>query len=141
MRRSACFGLGLLAALCAGATTASAQYAYLGGLYTSPVIELRIMVLDGESGDVAWDSSIGTRGCGGGASGVGLIVHGKLQLKPYKPPPEAGSCVITVTFDDIRRQGGPQSATLQEQGCGYYHGASCAWEGVVRRKSGSSNLN
>ncbi|HKU97245.1 MAG TPA: hypothetical protein VJR58_18310 [Vineibacter sp.] len=140
MRKVAVSCLGVLSGLCALAAGASAQqYTYLGGLYESASVSLRIIVLDSETGDVAWESSVrrpGGPGCGGGAAGLGKIVAGKLELRPYKREPEAGACVITATLGPKgpANDPGPRSLALDEKDCLYYHGASCGWEGVVNRK-------
>jgi len=140
MRKAVISCLGFLSGLCAFAAGASAQqYTYIGGLYESGAVSLRIIVLDSETGDVAWESSVRRPdgpGCGGGASGLGKIAGGKLELRPYKREPDAGACVITVTLGPKGppNNPGPRSVALSEKDCLYYHGASCGWEGVVNRK-------
>jgi len=140
MRKIAVSCLGFLSGLCTLAAGASAQqYTYIGGLYESEAVSLRIIVLDSETGDVAWDSSVrspGGPGCAGGASGLGKIVGGTLELRPYKRAPDAGACVITVTLGPKgpANNPGPRSVALSEKDCLYYHGAACGWEGVVPRK-------
>jgi len=145
MRKAALSCLGALSGLCALAAGTSAQeYTYIGGLYESDMVSLRILVLDSTWGDVAWESSVRRPdgpGCGGGASGLGKMVRGKLELRPYKREDGAGACVITVTFskDRAANNRSPRSASLDEKDCLYYHGASCGWEGVVTRKPSSDD--
>ncbi|TWT13721.1 hypothetical protein [Reyranella sp. CPCC 100927] len=140
MRKVAVLCLGMLSAfgvLVAGVQ--AQQYTYIGGLYESEMVSLRLLLLDSASGDVAWESSVrspGGPGCAGGASGLGKMVGGTLELRPYKREDGAGACVISVTFSIARAANNrsPRSATLSERDCLYYHGASCGWEGEVTRK-------
>ena len=113
-------------ALCAGClvTSTYAQYANIEGFYSSETTSLQIILLDDDSGVAAASTSVVIGGCSGTIVGIGKVSGNVLQFKPYKKEEGAEECVITATFNKKRTK-----ATIEESQCGYYHGASCAWEG------------
>jgi len=114
--------LGFLLLVVAGA--AQAQYANFDSEFVSPTTSLRTLVLDSETGVIAASASVGANSCSGSIAGIGKIKGDILQIKPYVKVEDGEDCVLTVKFDKGRKK-----ATVTEENCSLYHGASCGWEG------------
>lgn len=69
---------------------------------------------------------LGAESCAGGIDGSGIVSDGQLVLR--KPKDDSGN-QCRVTF---HRRG--DRIDVSEDGCSYYHGAFCSFNGSVRRR-------
>jgi hypothetical protein len=60
---------------------------------------------------------------------LGKVVGNTLTIRPFKKEQGAEMCSVKVVFDKTAT-----AASVSEDGCVYYHGAACAFEGKLKRK-------
>jgi hypothetical protein len=120
----------LFSLICAPVESKDYLAAKIGGDWTGGTawkIDLTVLILDVEGGDVAADLTVGSPRCSGRITGLGKLEGNVLTLRPFKI--EAGeACTIKITFDH-----GEKKAKVSEEGCSYYHGAECTFEGPVTK--------
>jgi len=86
-------------------------------------------MLDLADGTMAATTTVTLGACSGVIAGIGKLKGTVLDLSPYRPDKDAGSCTLRVEFSkDFKR------ATLTADGCTAYSGSSCGWEGKVVNK-------
>ena len=88
----------------------------------------KIIVLDAPD-QFAASFSTGISGCGGGVGMNGRALSTS-EILFTKKDEGGGLCRITVRFSPDFR-----SAKVSEDGCLYWHGASCDFEGTLKRTS------
>lgn len=109
-----------------------AQYAQLGNNYKSKNTSLTIILLDDEKGDVAASTTVVQGSCSGSITGLGQVKGKKLTFTPYMKADSKKTCVVSVEFNNSFASG----EIVASDGCHYYSGASCGWEGDVVKKQG-----
>lgn len=88
----------------------------------------KIIVIDAPD-QFAASFSTGISGCGGGV-GMNGRAHSASEILFTKKDDSGGLCRITVKFSPNFR-----SVKVSEDGCLYWHGASCDFEGTLKRTS------
>lgn len=86
-------------------------------------MSLRTIVADSDKGVVVARASVGAAGCAGDFVGIGQVKGNVLRLSPFVKE-EGVACVVSATFDRTGKK-----VTVTEDGCSYYHGAACSFDG------------
>lgn len=94
------------------------------------VINMQLMVMDVEDGDIAASLTVGVPGCGGGMQGLGKVIGNTLTIRPFKKEQGTEMCMIKAVFDKTAN-----IVTISENQCDHYHGAACAFAGTLKRKN------
>jgi hypothetical protein len=106
-----------------------AQFRQVEGTYTSPVLEVRVILLDGERGVAAASVEVNSGSCSGSISGIGEL-HGRtLTIAPYEKVSGGDACRLDLEFDKAWKQ---VKATGRQ--CQVFSGAACGFEGQSARK-------
>ena len=71
--------------------------------------------------------NVGTPGCSGALEGVGRGDGDRLRVTPADPGEGGGRCVVYITRVGARLK-------VEPVDCGDFHGPSCDFEGVYRRR-------
>lgn len=97
-------------------------------------LSMRIIVLDNEKGVVAVSAFTGAAsGCSGTIAGIGNYIGNTLRFSNYTKEEGAENCVVTVSFKDGKK--GKKLGVISEgEGCSYFHGAACAFNGKLIQK-------
>ncbi|WP_431262551.1 hypothetical protein ACQ859_20735 [Roseateles chitinivorans] len=108
---------------------ASAQYAAMEGDYASPLISLKVIVLD-RKGTAAASLTVVSGACSGSIAGVGTFTARTLQFSSHTKEEGGEACRVSAQFDKLGRQ-----VTITDNGqCSVFMGASCEWNGQTARK-------
>lgn len=99
------------------------------GVYKDATTELRTIVLDAETGDIAASTEVVIPPCSGQIAGLGKLEENTLRFTPYTKTAGGKECVISVRFNKTGKIG-----VISEENCSDYHGASCGWEGANLKK-------
>ena len=88
---------------------------------------------DNEKGVVAVSATTGaTGGCSGTIAVIGNYTNNTLKFINYTKEEGAESCVVSVNFKDGKK--GKKLGIISEEGCSYFHGAACAFDGELVQK-------
>jgi len=82
------------------------------------------MKIKQESSNINVSLGVGAPGCGGEIEGVGSFSENILTLTRKE---DDQTCTLTVTFAG-------ETATVKEDSCSFYHGASCSFSGQLTRQ-------
>ena len=99
------------------------------GTFASPSLEVRVILLDDESGVAAASASVVSGACSGVIAGTGQIRGHTLTIIPHKKVSGGESCQLQLDFDKQWKQ---VKATGHE--CQVFSGAACGFEGQTARK-------
>jgi len=111
---------------------AQAQYARAQANYRSGQLEVRVVLLDRETGAAAASATLTQGSCSASLAGLGQLRRRTLELTPYVKQPDGESCRLVLNFDDKWSR---VSATTQGN-CTPYGGAACEWAGQSAARTG-----
>jgi hypothetical protein len=121
-------GLSLLLA----SATAQAQFARAEGDFRSEQLQVRVVLLDRETGAAAASATLTQGACSASLAGIGQVRRRTLELAPYVKQPGGESCRLVLSFDDKWTR-----VTASSQGnCAPYGGAACEWAGQAAVRVG-----
>jgi hypothetical protein len=106
------------------------QYMQLDGSYTSPVLEVRVLLLDDERGVAAASATVVSGACSGTVAGTGQVRGRTLTITPYKKIEGGESCRLELEFDASWKQ-----VKAMGRDCRMFSGAACGFEGQTARKT------
>lgn len=118
------------ALLCSNASNANPYLAE--GFYSSSSTKLHLIILNKSEGVVAASTVVTQGACSGRISGIGKMVDNTVTLSAYTPQEEGGQCNMTIEFNSSFTN----AKITEGDGCSFFHGAACGWEGqtVSKRK-------
>lgn len=125
---SGVMGLALLLA----ASAAQAQYARAQANYRSEQLDVRVVLLDRETGVAAASATLTQGACSASLAGIGQLRRRTLELTPYVKQPDGESCRLVLSFDE--KWSRVSAAT--HGNCAPYGGAACEWSGQSAARTG-----
>ena len=109
--------------------SAWAQYRQVEGTYTSPALEVRVILLDADRGIAAARAEVVSGSCSGSIAGIGEVRGRILTITPYEKTEGGESCRLELEFDRPWKQ-----VKATGYGCQVFSGAACGFEGQSARK-------
>ncbi|HEY8880105.1 MAG TPA: hypothetical protein VIN03_21215 [Roseateles sp.] len=104
--------------------SAFAQYARSEGVFVSPQLTVRTVLLDRSQGVAAASITVAMDGCSGSIAGMGSLANRQLSFSSYEKTPGGAFCKVSITFDREWKK-----VQVSDNGqCTAFHGAACSWD-------------
>jgi hypothetical protein len=106
------------------------QFQLAEGDFNSENMHARTTLLDDENGILVISTEITLGSCSGSVTGIGKILDRKFAFTPYVKAEDNLNCKFIGEFS----QNWDKLTITESEGCTFYHGASCGWEGYTAVK-------
>jgi hypothetical protein len=108
---------------------ARAQYRQAGGAFSSPELDVRVIVLDSARGVAAASAEVVSGDCSGTLAGIGHVRGHSLTITPYEKLEGGESCKLSLQFDNAW-----DKVRVVGSECSTFSGTSCGFEGQSARR-------